>query len=193
MWYLAQDRFSSFSRVPKRGNTLNHKDFSFFREELQKTQKQMGELLGTSLRAIQSFEQGWRKVPVHIERQVLFLISNKQGIPRNSRACWDIRDCSPENREGCPSWEFNVEGMCWFINGTFCQGKAQGSWVKKMKVCRACEVFSQTMEIRDFGQKGRANIQPGPQRGERKMVNHRMSLDEKFKRTSLKEGKVGIR
>jgi len=139
---------------------LDHKEFSSLRQKLQKTQKQMAELLGASLKAVQSFEQGWRKVPVHIERQVLFLMCSKQGIPRNLRPCWDIRDCSPENREACPAWEFNVGDLCWFINGTICHGKAQGSWVKKMKVCRNCEVFSRTMKTRGFQQERRGNIRP---------------------------------
>ena len=145
----------------KGGNTLDRKEFSSLRQKLQKTQKQMAELLGASLKAVQSFEQGWRKVPVHIERQMLFLMCTKQGIPRNPRPCWDIRDCSPENREACPAWEFNVGDLCWFINGTICQGKARGSWGKKMKVCRNCEVFSRTMNPRDFRPEGRTNIRPG--------------------------------
>ena len=140
---------------------MDHKEFGSLRQKLQKTQKQMAELLGASLKAVQSFEQGWRKVPAHIERQVLFLMCTKQGIPRNPRPCWDIRDCSPENRESCPAWEFNVGDLCWFINGTICQGKAQGSWVKKMKVCRHCKVFSQTMEGLDFPQERRGTIRPG--------------------------------
>jgi len=36
----------------------------------------MAQLLGTSLKAIQSFEQGWRNIPVHIERQMLFLLAS---------------------------------------------------------------------------------------------------------------------
>jgi hypothetical protein len=36
---------------------------------LGKTQKQMARLLGISIRTIQSYEQGLRKIPVHTERQ----------------------------------------------------------------------------------------------------------------------------
>jgi hypothetical protein len=158
MWYSSQ---YCFSLVLEGGNPLDPKEFSFLRQKLQKTQKQMAELLGASLKAVQSFEQGWRKVPVHIERQVLFLMCTKQGNPRNPRPCWDIRDCSPETRKACPAWEFNMGDLCWFINGTICQGKSQGSWVKKMKVCRNCEVFSQTMKAREFRQERRGNIRPG--------------------------------
>ena len=141
--------------------TLNPKEFSSLRLSLQKTQKQMADLLGASLKAIQSFEQGWRKVPVHIERQMLFLMFTKQGISGKSRPCWDIRDCAPENRGACPAWEFKVGSLCWFINGTICHGKIQGSWAKKMKVCQKCEVFAQNMEARGLQPEGRANIRKG--------------------------------
>jgi hypothetical protein len=108
----------------------------------------MAQLLGTSLKAVQSFEQGWRKVPAHIERQGLFLISNRGGGTRKSPPCWEIRDCAPENRKECPAWEFNLGHLCWFVNGTICRGKTQGSWPQKMKVCRRCGVFTQAMNLK---------------------------------------------
>ena len=40
-----------------------------------KTQNQLARLLGTSFKAIQSFEQGWRNVPAHTERQLLLLLA----------------------------------------------------------------------------------------------------------------------
>ena len=48
---------------------MNKKEFSQIRNQLGKTQMQMAQLLGVSLKAIQSFEQGWREIPVHAERQ----------------------------------------------------------------------------------------------------------------------------
>ncbi len=133
---------------------MDSNEFSSLRQRLGKTQRQMAELLGTSLKAVQSFEQGWRKVPVHIERQALFLISAQQRGTRESRSCWDIRECSPENREACPAWEFNLGHLCWFVNGTICRGRTQGSWPQKMKVCRSCEVFAQTINPENGKQKG---------------------------------------
>ena len=56
---------------------MNHQAFQASRQQLGRTQKQLSELLGTSLKSIQSFEQGWRNVPIHIERQVLFLLTLK--------------------------------------------------------------------------------------------------------------------
>jgi DNA-binding XRE family transcriptional regulator len=146
---------------------MENKEFRILRQKLQRTQKQMSELLGTSLKAIQSFEQGWRKVPLHIERQMLFLMSTKQGMPKNPRPCWDIRKCSPETRQACPAWEFNVGDLCWFINGTICQGKAQGSWGKKMRVCRTCEVFTRAIKTGDLQQAGRADTRRGRKGGRR--------------------------
>ena len=121
---------------------MDHQEFSSFRQELQKTQKEMAELLGTSLKTVQSFEQGWRKVPVHIERQMLFLLNMKNGKANDARPCWDIQNCSVQARQSCPAWEFNAGNLCWFINGTICLGRPQHSWSHKMKVCRKCEVFT---------------------------------------------------
>jgi DNA-binding XRE family transcriptional regulator len=120
---------------------MDNQEFSSFRQKLEKTQKEMAELLGTSLKTVQSFEQGWRKVPVHIERQILFLLTlnKKTG---DAQPCWDVRNCSMETRRECPAWEFNAGNLCWFINGTICLGKPQHSWSHKMKVCRKCEVFT---------------------------------------------------
>jgi hypothetical protein len=125
---------------------MDHKEFGVVRQKFEKTQKQMAELLGISLKAIQSFEQGWRKVPVYIERQLLFLWAAKMGPRKGVSPCWKIRNCPPEVRETCPAWEFNSGHLCWFINGTICRGKPQESWSKKMKLCRKCTVFSSVMK-----------------------------------------------
>ena len=61
---------------------MEKKQFSEIRRHLGKTQLQMAQLLGISLKAIQSFEQGWRNIPVHIERQVLFLLASKKSLPQ---------------------------------------------------------------------------------------------------------------
>jgi hypothetical protein len=121
---------------------MDQREFNYLRRTFDKTQKQMAELLGTSLKAIQSFEQGWRRIPIHIERQMFFLLTQKQGMAKKGKPCWDIRNCSLETREVCPAWEFQVGHLCWFINGTICRGKPQETWKQKMKLCRQCEVFA---------------------------------------------------
>jgi hypothetical protein len=120
---------------------VDKKEFSQIRQHLGKTQKQMAQLLGTSPKAIQSFEQGWRNIPVHTERQVLFLMALKCGQGKKARPCWVIRRCSDETRHKCPAWEFQAGHLCWFINGTICRDKVQESWQEKMNLCRQCRVY----------------------------------------------------
>ena len=102
----------------------------------------MAQLLGTSIKAIHSYEQGWRNVPVHVERQLLFLVSRKNRNEHNQVLCWELRECPEDRREQCPAWEFQAGELCWFINGTICEGHVQTSWKEKMESCRACKVFA---------------------------------------------------
>ena len=126
---------------------MEKEEFSKIRCHLGKTQLQMAQLLGTSLKAIQSFEQGWRSIPVHTERQALFLLVLKKSPHKKNRACWVIRECPMEIKRNCPAWEFQVGHLCWFINGTICRGQVQESWQKKMKLCRQCKVFRTMLPI----------------------------------------------
>jgi len=109
---------------------------------MDKTQKQMAQLLGTSLKAIHSYEQGWRTIPPAVERQMLFLISRKSSNAKAGKPCWKLKNCPPEQKKQCPAWEFKSGNLCWFINGTICSGNVHGSWNDKMKICRTCEVFN---------------------------------------------------
>ena len=52
---------------------MDSSEFLKARKVLDKTQKQLAELLGISIKAVHSYEQGWRKIPSHVERQVFFL------------------------------------------------------------------------------------------------------------------------
>ncbi len=119
---------------------MRKKEFSTIRRYLGKTQNQMGQLLGVSSKAIQSFEQGWRNIPVHAERRVLFLLALKK-LQKKDRPCWVIQKGPSEIKQNCPAWELQAGHLCWLINGTICQGQVQGSWEKKMKICRQCKVF----------------------------------------------------
>ena len=120
---------------------MEKKELAKIRNYLGKTQKQMSQLLGTSLKAIKSYEQGWRNIPVYIERQVLFLLVVKEALDIGKKPCWKIIKCSMETRQNCPAWEFKAGYLCWFINGTICEGKVQKDWHTKMKMCRQCKVL----------------------------------------------------
>ena len=120
---------------------MEPKEFKKFRTRLKKTQAQMAQLLGVSLKAVHSYEQGWRKVPAAVERQMYFLTVKHSTKTGKVKACWQIKNCSPEQKTKCPAWEFGAGELCWFINGTICDGTAQKDWKEKMKICRTCEVF----------------------------------------------------
>jgi DNA-binding XRE family transcriptional regulator len=120
---------------------VNKSELAKIRHLLGKTQKQMAQLLGLSIRTIQSFEQGLRKIPVHTERQSLVLLSLKQSLTNGHRPCWLVKKCPMKTRKDCPAWEFGAGHLCWFINGTICQGQPQISWRKKMDICKSCKVL----------------------------------------------------
>ncbi len=125
---------------------MDSEEFFLLRKKLGKTQKQLAELLGTSLKAVHSYEQGWRSVPGHAERQLIFLIASRRGANKNRKSCWVIKKCPPARKKSCPAWEFQSGKLCWFINGTICEGKAHKDWHEKMRICRSCEVLSSLLE-----------------------------------------------
>lgn len=127
---------------------VEKEEFVYIRKQLGKTQKEMAELLGTSLKAVHSYEQGWRKIPTHAERQILFLFSRKPGNIQKVRSCWNVKKCPPALKESCPAWEFRAGKLCWFITGTMCEGTARKNWSEKIKICRTCGVFTPLLPLK---------------------------------------------
>jgi len=121
-------------------------EFKHFRKRLNKTQKQMAQLLGISIKAIHSYEQGWRSIPVAAERQVYFLISRSKKDRTKPKNCWTIRHCPSEQKKKCPAWEYHAGKLCWFINGTICAGEDRRSWREKMQFCRECKVLQAVLD-----------------------------------------------
>jgi len=121
---------------------MDKDEFKSYRSKLNKTQKQMSQLLGTSLKAIHSYEQGWRTIPPAVERQMYFLVSRVNSDGKRAKPCWKVKNCASDKKKQCPAWEFKSGNLCWFINGTICDGSIRDNWNDKMKVCRACEVFN---------------------------------------------------
>lgn len=120
---------------------MEKNELSGIRHYFEKTQNQMAQLLGVSPQAVKSFEQGWRSIPVHIERQILFLLFSSEFSKKRGKTCWVIKGCPKDKKQNCPAWEFKLGNLCWFINGTICNGKVQVDWHVKMKMCRKCEVL----------------------------------------------------
>ena len=120
---------------------MENNEFREIRAELGKTQKEMAQLLGVSIKAVHSYEQGWRNIPHHVEKQMLFLLFKRRNKGKSNEKCWDILNCPEKRRTQCPAWEFDAGELCWFINGTICSNKIHRTWQEKIEECRACRVF----------------------------------------------------
>lgn len=86
-------------------------EFLSFRKRLSKTQKQMAQILGTSIKTIHSYEQGWRTIPVHVERQIYFLATRIKGTKKGLKPCWIRKNCPFERRSQCPAGEFQMRPL----------------------------------------------------------------------------------
>jgi len=128
---------------------MNPENFKCLRNRLGKTQKEMAQLLGISIKAIHSYEQGWRKIPHHVERQTLFLLYKTLNSDLDARNCWDINQCSGTRLETCPAWEFNSGDLCWFISGTLCDCSPHATWEGKIAVCFRCKAFDRMRRLLD--------------------------------------------
>ncbi|MBW2529127.1 MAG: transcriptional regulator [Deltaproteobacteria bacterium] len=120
---------------------MEPEEFVRFRLWLGKTQAGISQLLGVSVRAVCAYEGGWRTIPPHVQRQVMFLGWKRLGRDAPHGPCWKVMGCPGECRDGCPAWEFRVGDLCWFINGTHCHGAVQTTWVEKMNLCRKCKML----------------------------------------------------
>ncbi|MBT3364034.1 MAG: helix-turn-helix domain-containing protein [Chloroflexi bacterium] len=122
---------------------MDKEEFTKIRNVLGKTQEQLSQLLCVSVKAVQSYEQGWRTIPSNAERQMMLFLAFKNRDNMSLEPCWEIKDCPDEWRSNCIVWELKIRHLCWFINGTFCQGKIQSNWNSKIKICRDCDIYKQ--------------------------------------------------
>jgi DNA-binding XRE family transcriptional regulator len=119
---------------------MTRDDFRQLRKKLGKTQKQLAELLGISLKTIHSYEQGWRAVPTHAEKLLYFLYINQRGRKCKHSPCWEEKLCLV--KEGCPAYEFDSGHMCWYMWGTLCDCTKGTDEKDKMEICKTCNIFS---------------------------------------------------
>ncbi len=98
---------------------MDRKEFSHIRRQLGKTQRQMAQLLGTSQKAMETFEQGWRDISLSTERQALFLMALRSS-QKKVKPCWVIKGCAERTRQHCPAWEVSgssagrsARARCW--------------------------------------------------------------------------------
>lgn len=119
-------------------------DFRLIRNALDKSQSEMALLLGISIRALQSYEQGWRRIPANVMRMGWLLLSldRQKGMAATIAPCWQVRACPPEGRELCPVYEFQAGAICWLIPTKSHGGERLASTSAKVEKCLRCPVIT---------------------------------------------------
>ena len=100
---------------------MDKKEFTRIRKNIQKTQKQISQLLGVSKKAVESYEQGLRNIPRNIERIMYFLLFklNMDKLDTN-KICWEVTECPENIRNDCIAWVAKEGFFCWFLTGKTC-------------------------------------------------------------------------
>jgi len=119
-------------------------EFAALRASLGKSQRELAELLGLSLKAVESYEQGWRNVPAHVERLLYFLLFklNEEDL-QSEDPCWATRSCPEEARSKCVAFVAKEGRFCWFFTGRLCASAKSGE--ADERGCYTCEVFSRML------------------------------------------------
>jgi transcriptional regulator with XRE-family HTH domain len=120
--------------------------FVKIRKKLKKTQREMANLLGISIKTVESYEQGLRNIPVNVERIVYFLLFKLNMDKFNEKArCWENKKCPSHIRENCVAWVANEGFFCWFLTGKSCV-REKLLFSKSSENCFDCSFFLENLE-----------------------------------------------
>jgi len=137
-----EDRGTALPAAENKGlRPMDKAGFSRMRVLLGKSQRDLAGLLGISLKAVESYEQGWRGVPSNVERMLYFLLFkvNETSFMRES-PCWTSKSCSEKSRKDCLAYATGEGHFCWFFTGGLC-ASAKASGIGE-RYCYGCVVFS---------------------------------------------------
>jgi transcriptional regulator with XRE-family HTH domain len=111
-----------------------------------RTQRQMADLLGVSLKSVESYEQGRRHIPANIQRILYFMLfkANWQRIGRG-RPCWIDRKCPDSVRADCLAWITREGLFCWFLTGKLCRSAKEQSRGAPSS-CFECDFFKSKLK-----------------------------------------------
>lgn len=125
---------------------MTKKEFTRIRKNIQKTQKQISQLLGVSKKAVESYEQSLRNIPRNIERIMYFLLFklNMDKLDTN-KICWEVTECPENIRNDCIAWVAKEGFFCWFLTGKTCVGQKMVS-VKYSQNCFDCNFFREKLK-----------------------------------------------
>lgn len=97
--------------------------FKIVRKRLGLTQKGMGEALHVSTKAVQSYEQEWRKIPEEAICLLLTLLYLHKGSNARSEPCWVRTKCPPDLLRKCPVHLLTHGQFCWLVGSHMCELK----------------------------------------------------------------------
>ena len=112
---------------------------------LKRTQQELANALGISSKAIQSYEQGWRPVPIRVMIQMLVLLGLQQKQGKKAVTCWEIKKCVESKRNKCASYIMGHGQFCWFVAGRSCNPKSTRSKTKILP-CLKCPVVMRLLK-----------------------------------------------
>ena len=117
-------------------------DLKSVRSELELSQSQLADMIGVSMRTVQSCEQGWRNPSPALEKAViLLLLSKSHGAELGTKCCWESINCSENERNNCLVYQTKQGHLCWLLSGHICRGRRLRTWTDKKDVCMQCQFF----------------------------------------------------
>jgi DNA-binding XRE family transcriptional regulator len=87
------------------------------RKSLAMTQAEFAGVLGVSVRAVQSYEQGWRVIPTATILHMFALLASIRRRDLGEVPCWVLKGCSDSARADCRSHCLNGGLFCWLVAG----------------------------------------------------------------------------
>ena len=121
-------------------------DLKAVRKRMGLSQSEFADLIGVSLRTVQSCEQGWRNPSPSVEKAALLLLmAERHGVDFSGHTCWDSVQCSMGEREACLVYQTRQGHLCWLLSGHICKGIRLHSWDDKKRLCAECDFFRELL------------------------------------------------
>jgi hypothetical protein len=93
----------------------------YVREILGLSQKELSAVLAVSPKAIQSYEQGWRRIPVRVLSQLFVVLAESRRRTLKDIPCWQLVGCPPATRDHCLSHTAGTGALCWVLTSRTCR------------------------------------------------------------------------
>jgi transcriptional regulator with XRE-family HTH domain len=118
------------------------------REALAKSQREMADLLGISVRAVQSYEQGWRALPSSVQKLAVLLLLLRQREEKPALpSCWEITECDPEKTASCYSRSCGKGQLCWLVTNDKQRCRWMADHEDALQACSRCPVMRTWLEV----------------------------------------------